>query len=121
WFGRCALVDFTNPAARVWWWEKHRPLVADGVAGWWVDLGEPQAYDEQATYHGGRSHADVHNLLNLGWARALAEGHARDLPDRRLFLLSRSGYAGIQRYGAALWSNDVLADFAWLAPQVSTA
>jgi alpha-glucosidase (family GH31 glycosyl hydrolase) len=119
WFGCCALLDVTNPDARRWWWEKHRALLEDGVAGWWADLGEPQVCDGAAAYHEGRTHPEVHNLYNLEWARALAEGHAADRPEERFVLITRSGYAGMQRYGAFLWSNDVMTDWEWLAPQTS--
>lgn len=117
WWGRGGLVDMTDPAARAWWWSRHRPLVADGVAGWWSDLGEPDTFDARAKYHDGAPHADVHNRFALDWARALDEGSRADRPDERIFQLTRSGYAGIQRHGAALWSNDVMTAFEWLAPQ----
>jgi alpha-glucosidase (family GH31 glycosyl hydrolase) len=117
WWGRGALVDMTSQAARDWWWQRHRPLVAQGVAGWWADLGEPDSFDPDARYHGGATHAEVHNRFALEWARALHDGARADAPHRRVFQLTRAGYAGIQRYGAALWSNDVMTAFEWLAPQ----
>ena len=119
WWGRGGLVDMTSPAARAWWWSRHRPLLDDGVAAWWSDLGEPDTFDAAARYHDGASHADVHNRFALEWARALHEGTRRDRPNDRLFQLTRSGYAGIQRHGAALWSNDVMTAFEWLAPQAA--
>lgn len=119
WWGRGGIVDMTSPAARRWWWGRHRALLDDGVGGWWCDLGEPDTFDPTSRYAGG-AHEDVHNLYALEWARCLAEGYAADRPAERPFILTRSGYAGIQRHGAALWSNDVMTDFAWLAPQVAT-
>ena len=119
WWGRGGLVDMTSPATREWWWSRHRGLLDDGVAGWWADLGEPDSFDPAARYHGGASHADVHNRYALDWARALHEGARRDRPGERIFQLTRSGYAGIQRHGAALWSNDVMTAFEWLAPQLA--
>ncbi len=119
WWGRGGLVDMTSPAARAWWWDRHRALVAQGVAGWWADLGEPDTFDPDARYHGGAPHADVHNRYALEWARALHDGMRRDRPGARVFQLTRAGYAGIQRHGTALWSNDVMTAFEWLAPQPS--
>lgn len=119
WWGEGGIVDMTRAATRRWWWRRHLPLMEDGVAGWWMDLGEPDTYDESARYAGG-AHPDVHNVYAMEWARALAEGHERDFPADRQFLLTRAGYAGIQRYGAAVWSNDVMTGFDWLAPQVAT-
>jgi len=119
WWGRGGIVDMTSPAAREWWWRRHAALIAQGVAGWWTDLGEPDTFDPESRYAGGR-HVDVHNRYAMEWARALAEGYARDLPAERPYVLTRAGYAGIQRHGAALWSNDVMTSFEWLAPQVAT-
>jgi alpha-glucosidase (family GH31 glycosyl hydrolase) len=119
WWGRGGIVDMSSAAAREWWWRRHAALLDQGVAGWWTDLGEPDTFDAASRYAGG-AHADVHNLYALDWARALAEGYARDLPGARPFVLTRAGYAGIQRHGAALWSNDVMTAFEWLAPQVAT-
>ena len=50
--------------------------------------------------------------------QAFAEGEAADRPDGRVFLLCRSGGAGMQRYGATCWSGDVNNDFATLEAQV---
>jgi len=60
----------------------------------------------------------VHNIYNLIWARTLFEGFNQFRPNRRLFNLTRSGYAGIQRYGVIPWSGDVQRSFGGLAVQL---
>ena len=108
-------VDFSNEAARAWWWDAHRDLVALGVAGWWLDGGEgPPA---SARLHAGDG-ALLHNLYDRFRHQAFAEGEAMERPDARVFLLCRSGAPGMQRFGAACWSGDINNDFATLEAQL---
>jgi alpha-glucosidase len=118
WPGRCALIDFSNPATRQWWSEKHRPLLEMGIAGWWTDLNEPTRHFEDMAHYGG-SAAAGHNLTALWMHEALAAANERFAPQRRVFVLSRSAYPGSQRYGAGLWSGDVAMTFESLRQQVA--
>jgi len=122
WWGVGGMIDWSNPAAGDFWHDwKRQPLVALGVVGHWTDLGEPELYDPSARYHGfagiGRDHASVHNLYNLAWAESIARGYRRHGVERRPFILTRSGTAGIQRHGAAMWSGDLGSRFTSLAAQ----
>jgi len=115
WPGNCAFPDFTDPRAREWWGGLHRPLVEAGVDGIWDDMNEPALFGEDgATIPGpvrhdldgeGGDHRRAHNVYGLMMARATAEGLERLRPDRRPFVLTRSGWTGVQRY-AAHWTGD---------------
>jgi alpha-glucosidase len=108
-------IDFSNPAAAAWWWAAHRELVRAGVAGWWLDGGEgPPA---AATLHGGEGRL-LHNVYDRLRHEAFAAGEAADRPEQRVFLLCRSGAAGMQRFGAATWTGDVNNDFGTLEAQI---
>ena len=102
-------IDFSNSEASAWWWGEHRRLVEFGVEGWWLDGGEGPPAD--ARLHRG-SGAQLHNRYDLFRQQAFFEGEGRDHPDRRAFLLCRSGGAGMQRFGAACWSGDINNTFA---------
>src|SRR5579875_3535866 len=118
WPGQCALLDFTNPAARNWWTEQHRPLLEMGIDGWWADLNEPSKHPQDMAHHGGSAEA-VHNLYPLLMQQAISAAYERYAPGRRTFILSRSAYAGSQRYGVGWWSGDVERTFAALRKQVA--
>jgi alpha-glucosidase len=118
WPGECALVDFSNPSAREWWSQKHQPLLESGIDGWWADLNEPAKHFQDMAHHGG-SAASVHNSIALFMQQAIHDAHQRYASERRLFILSRSGFPGSQRYGVALWSGDVDMTFASLRKQVA--
>jgi alpha-glucosidase len=118
WPGECALFDFSNPAARSWWAEKHQPLFEMGIAGWWTDLNEPARHFQDMAHHAGPA-AAVHNVTALMMHQALFEAHQQYAPQRRLFILSRAAFPGSQRYGAALWSGDVDMTFASLRKQMA--
>ncbi len=112
WWGKGGMIDWTEGAAGDYWHDqKRQPLIADGVLGHWLALGEPEAYDANdwasGVLVGKHAHADYHNMYNFEWARSVARGYARNLVTRRPFILARSGAAGIQRFGVALWSGDI--------------
>lgn len=109
-------IDFSNPAARRWWWEAHRDLVALGIEGWWLDGGEgPPA----GTALQGGSGLLLHNRYDLLRQQAFFEGEQRDRRGARPFLLCRSGGPGMQRFGAACWSGDINCTFETLEEQVA--
>ncbi|XSG86620.1 MAG: glycoside hydrolase family 31 protein [Methylohalobius sp. ZOD2] len=115
WPGVCAFPDFTGRRVREWWGGHHAALLDAGVAGIWCDMNEPAlGIPERATMppdvvHPGdgkpRLHRQIHNLYGTLMARAAHEGIRRLRPQSRPFVLTRSGYAGVQRH-ALLWTGD---------------
>jgi len=115
WPGMCTFPDFTNPDARAWWGEQHKALLDAGVDGIWCDMNEPGLFvppnstmPPDVVHPGGgkaQSHLQVHNAYGSLMAEATREGLSGLRPDRRPFVISRSGYAGIQRH-ALLWTGD---------------
>ncbi|GAB6283032.1 MAG: glycoside hydrolase family 31 protein [Ignavibacterium sp.] len=117
WASPSSLLDLTNPSAQNWWWNKYRNLVNQGVEGFWTDLGEPENHPDFLEHYLG-SARKVHNIYNLIWAKTIFEGYQKDFPDKRIFNLTRSGFAGIQKYGAITWSGDVSKTFNGLKIQI---
>jgi alpha-glucosidase (family GH31 glycosyl hydrolase) len=117
--GGCSasLLDLTNPEVQHWWWDKHPAAFGPGVAGIWTDLGEPERHPEGMKHFLGRAE-EIHNVFNLLWARAIFEGFKQWRPAGRLLNITRSGFAGIQRYGVLPWSGDVARSFGGLAVQL---
>ena len=127
WPGACVFPDFFAAAVRDWWAGLHTVLLDAGVAGIWDDMNEPaithteppegtaftQGWSANTfpssvvhqTDDGERPHGQVHSAYGLQMARATATGLDRLQPDARRFVLTRSGYAGVQRY-AAVWTGD---------------
>jgi alpha-glucosidase len=117
WPGVCAFPDFTNPQAREWWGENHKVLTEVGVDGIWCDMNEPALFvPRQSTMpdyvvHPGGSggepkwHAQIHNTYGSLVARAAREGLLKLRPDERPFVITRAGYAGLQRH-AMQWTGD---------------
>ncbi|HEM46014.1 MAG TPA: DUF4968 domain-containing protein, partial [Alphaproteobacteria bacterium] len=112
WPGDCYFPDFTDPGVRTWWGDLYEPLVQAGVAGFWNDMNEPAIFGGTMPdavchdYEGqGARHGEVHNIYGLLMARASAEGVRRLLPEERVPIISRAGYAGLQR-DALVWTGD---------------
>ncbi len=127
WFGNAGMMDWSNSEAGAWI-QNHRRLpnlISKGVVGTWTDLGEPEKYDVAACYRGVETtsagpknhHADIHNLYAFLWNKSIYDGyfHARQQVSQRPFILTRSGAAGIQRFGAAGWSGDIGSNLELLA------
>ncbi|WP_439379920.1 glycoside hydrolase family 31 protein [Amycolatopsis lexingtonensis] len=115
-----AFYDATNPAARRYVWAKVKENYYDlGVRAWWLDGDEPEiqpGHPHNLGFHAGPG-AEVFNLYPQANAQAFHDG-IRAEGDDEVVLLSRSAWAGSQRYGAALWSGDVAATWASLRAQV---
>jgi len=111
------LLDITNPAAQQWWWNKHPTFFGNELAGIWTDLGEPEAHPEMMNHYLG-SRNKVHNIFNFLWAELIFNGINQIRPNKRVVNLTRSGFAGIQRFGVIPWSGDVARDFGGLKVQL---
>ena len=118
-YNSAGYVDFSNPAARNWWFGKIKPLYDAGIAGFWTDLGEPEQDNLNDFLSGGHRESEVHNVYNYLWHLGLAEGFASNYPNARLYILSRSGFAGDQRFGVGHWTNDTGADWTTFAAHLN--
>ena len=105
-FGNTGLIDIFDPHAKDWFWHIYKNLKAQGVAGWWGDLGEPEVHPSGVQHKTG-SADQVHNVYGHEWAKLIADGYSKEFPQERPFILMRSGYSGSQRFGMIPWSGDV--------------
>jgi len=106
WNGTVGLLDIFKPETQAWLRGKYRKLGLQGVGGWWTDKNEPDHHPFDA-YHSIGNARQIHNLYALFWSKNLFDLYQRDFPDQRLFNLTRSGWAGSQRYGVLPWTGDV--------------
>lgn len=117
WAGDASLFDMSSPEARSWLWPHYKALFDMGVSGLWTDLGEPETHPQDMQHEFG-SVDDVHNIYNNLWAQMLFDSTKQTYPEKRLFNLTRSGYAGMQRYGTYPWSGDIQRSFSGLKAQI---
>ena len=123
-FGNTGLVDVFSEAGQDWFWQYYEKLAAQGVAGWWGDLGEPEVHpdDIQHMWQSTKvSGAEVHNAYGHQWAKTVYNNLTELQPDTRPFVLMRSGFLGSQRYGMVPWTGDVSRSWGGLKPQVELA
>jgi alpha-glucosidase len=135
WPGVCAFPDFTSPAARDWFGRLYAAPLELGVDGFWNDMNEPGVFSPDGfakpeiavgpqksfaldAKHAGDgqpgNHARYHNVFGMQMARATFEGLHKLSPDKRPVVLTRAGFAGVQRY-AAVWTGDNSANWTHLA------
>jgi alpha-D-xyloside xylohydrolase len=116
--------DAYNPEARdIYWKYLNKGIFSLGIDGFWIDSSEPDHFDpkpsdfDNQTYLGSfRKVRNAYPLMTVGGVYK----HQREVTsDKRVFILTRSVFAGQQRYGANTWSGDVVASWDALRKQIS--
>jgi alpha-D-xyloside xylohydrolase len=106
---------FSESARRLFWSQVQRELFSKHADAWWMDATEPDLMPTP-TLEGQRSHtnptaagtgARMLNGYALMNSRGVYEGQRGTAPDQRVFILTRSAFAGQQRYATATWSGDI--------------
>lgn len=116
--------DPYNPAARdIYWKYLNKGIFSLGMDGWWLDSSEPDHMDfkpsdlDDKTYLG--SFRKVRNAFPLMTVGGIYQHQRAVTSAKRVFILTRSAFAGQQRYGANTWSGDVVASWDALRAQIS--
>ena len=117
-------IDFFNPDAAAAYWHNFstKLLQPYGIDAWWQDATEPENDDLKGRRVWGGKYAgeQFRNVYPLLVNKTVFEGSRQDAPEHRAMILTRCGFPGIQRYGAAMWSGDVGNDFETLRIQISS-
>jgi oligosaccharide 4-alpha-D-glucosyltransferase len=124
-FGKGGLIDIFRKDSKDWFWNFYKKQMDIGVEAWWGDLGEPEKHPKNL-YHNlsdlGQKRLfaadEVHNIYGHTWTKMLYEKYAKEYPNKRLFSLNRSGFAGSQRYGIFPWTGDVSRSWSGLSAQL---
>jgi alpha-D-xyloside xylohydrolase len=115
--------DAYNPEARnIFWKYANKGLFSIGIDGWWMDSTEPDHLDfkpsdmDNRTFLG--SFRKVRNAYPLMTVGGVADHQRHTGSEKRVFILTRSAFAGQQRYGANTWSGDITASWQTLKNQI---
>ena len=118
--------DAFNPEAReIYWNAMNENIFSLGMDGWWLDATEPEHADvkesdfDHITYAGALR--NVYNAFPLVTVGGVYDHQRAETSDKRVFILTRSAFAGQQRYGAVSWSGDVDANWKSLKDQIPAA
>lgn len=115
--------DPYNPIARDIYWKYLKYLHSMDIDGWWMDSSEPDHLDfkpsdlDEKTYLG--SFRKVRNAFPLVTVGGVYKHQRAIDSSKRVFILTRSAFAGQQRYGANTWSGDVTSSWEALRNQIS--
>jgi alpha-D-xyloside xylohydrolase len=116
--------DPYNPEARdIYWKYLEKGIFSLGMDGWWMDSSEPDHLNfkpsdlDNQTWLG--SFRKVRNAFPLMTVGGVYDHQRSVISNKRVFILTRSAFAGQQRYGANTWSGDVVASWDALKNQIS--
>jgi len=108
--------DVYNPEAKdIYWKYLSKGVFSKGFDGWWLDSSEPDHINikesdyDQPTYLG--TFRSVHNAFPFMTVGGVYEHQRMETAQKRVVILTRSAFAGQQRYGANTWSGDVVSDW----------
>ena len=119
---------FNAGARKLYWQQINTALFSKGVDAWWEDATEPDLAASPPTLEGQRTNmmpnamgtaSDVMNAYALMNSMGMYEGQRTAAPDQRVFILTRSGFAGIQRYATATWSGDTTSTWTGMKKQIA--
>lgn len=120
---------FNAPARKLFWDQVNRALFRRGVDAWWMDATEPDLVQPSPpTLESTKRFIDrtaigpatrVMSAYPLMNSKAVYDGQRSTAPDQRVFILTRSGFAGIQRYATVTWSGDITSTFQTLRKQIT--
>ncbi len=113
-----AIVNPIAPKARELLGQKYIDMVNWGIDAFWTDLGEPEGTSPDL-YFNQFKEKEFHNYYNREWSRLIHDAVLERFPDRRVFILSRSGFTGSSRYGVSVWSGDCMSSFLGLDLQIT--
>jgi alpha-D-xyloside xylohydrolase len=119
-----ALYDAFNPAARKYYWQLiDKALFKLGADAWWLDTDEPETEGRETNILATNkvaigSGARYANLYPLMTTTAVYEGQRGSSDQKRVFILSRSAFAGAQRNSITAWSGDVESNWSSFARQI---
>lgn len=119
WVGDAGMFDISNPATQEWMWNRLKGITADGISGWWGDLGEPEVHPLSIVHNNGETASQYHNVYGNEWSKTIYNGLRADYPDMRPLLMMRGGTAGLQRYSVFPWTTDVSRSWGGFEPQVA--
>ena len=106
---------YAEGARKLFWKQMNDNLFSLGMDAWWMDASEPDVLSNASLEYRKKltgptalgpstKYLNAYALMN---AEAIYDGQRSVNPDQRVFLLTRSGFAGIQRYSTAIWSGDI--------------
>lgn len=131
WIGKgytSTFYDAFDSGARKGFWELiNKKLYTKGIDAWWMDASEPDILSNvdpekrkiQMNPTAIGPSAEYLNAYPLQNAKGIYEGQRSSDPDKRVFLLTRSGFAGSQRYAATIWSGDIGSTWQDMKNQIS--
>jgi len=120
--------DAYSPDARKLFWNQlNEHLYPKGIDAWWMDASEPDVQSNASMEYRkalttptalgpSTKYFNTYALMN---AEAIYDGQRKTDPNKRVFLLTRSGFAGLQRYSTATWSGDIGTRWEDLKSQIS--
>jgi alpha-D-xyloside xylohydrolase len=116
--------DAFNPHARdIYWSYMNKNIFSIGIDGWWLDSTEPDHFNDKEsdeaykTYLG--AYRKVRNAFPLIHTGGVYQHQRATSNSKRVFILARSAFAGQQRYGAMMWSGDVVSGWKVFRRQIS--
>ena len=116
--------DAFSPVARDIYWKYLKTLYDYGTDAWWMDSTDPDFFNPRESDYDhpvyGGTWRSLRNAFPLETVRGIYQSQRRDYPNsfKRVFIMTRSSYAGQQHYGSNMWSGDVASSWEMLRKQI---
>ena len=114
--------DAFHPEARAIYWKYLKTLYDYGTDAWWMDSTDPDFFNPRESDYAhkvyGGTWRSQRNAFPLETVRGIYQSQRKDYGEKRVFIMTRSSYAGQQHYGSNMWSGDVNSSWDMLRKQV---